>query len=156
MWRLTVAKARRDRSKDVAGGGRMCAPLVVFGPPRPARAKTPAEATETLTEDTNFVRRPTKKHVRAVWTPTYTYAPPPGQILATCLARSTMECVVRNIRKTRSRHPSWVATPGGGEDRYPRVLDFSSSPSSRAVAPPPLIPIPVVNGGLQRFRSFFG
>ena len=46
----------------------MCAPLVVFGPPRPARAKTPAEATETLTEDTNFVRRPTKKHVRAVGT----------------------------------------------------------------------------------------
>ena len=88
--------------------------------------------------------------------PTYTYAPPPGQILATCLARSTMECVVRSILKTRSRHPSWVATPGGGEDRYPRVLDFSSSPSRRAVAPPPLIPIPVVNGGLQRFRSFFG
>ena len=71
MWRLTVAKARRDCSKDVAGGGgeRMCAPLVVFGPPRPARAKTQAEETETLTEDTNFVRRPTKKHVRVVGTP---------------------------------------------------------------------------------------
>ena len=68
----SLAKARRDCSRDVAGGGgerEDVRPLVVFGPPRPARVKTPAEATETLTEDTNFVRRPTKKHVRAVGTP---------------------------------------------------------------------------------------
>ena len=32
------------RSRGGGGGRRGCAPLVVFGPPRPARAKTPAEA----------------------------------------------------------------------------------------------------------------
>ena len=36
---------------------------------RPARAKTPAEATETLTEVGKSVRKPTKKHVRAVGAP---------------------------------------------------------------------------------------
>ena len=41
-------------------------PLGVFGPPR---AKTPAEATETLTEVTKFGRKTTKKHVGAVRAP---------------------------------------------------------------------------------------
>ena len=54
-------------------------PLVVFEPPRPAKAKTPAEATETLTENTNFVRRPTKKHVRAVGDPSDHLGPPKKQ-----------------------------------------------------------------------------
>ena len=71
--------------------------------------------------------------------PTYTYAPPPGQILATCFARSTMECVVRSILKTRSRHPSWVATPGGGRGgpvpAGPRLLVLPQS-SRRGTAAP--------------------
>ena len=33
---------------------------------RPERAKTPAEATETLAEVTKSVRKPAKKHVREV------------------------------------------------------------------------------------------
>ena len=55
--------------RDVAKRGRKgCAPLGVSGPAgrMPARAKTPAEATENLTEVTKCVRKPTKKHVRAV------------------------------------------------------------------------------------------
>ena len=53
-------------------GRRGCAPLGVFGAlagRRPARIKTQAEATETLTEVTKSVRKPTKKHVRTVGAP---------------------------------------------------------------------------------------
>ena len=54
------------------GGGEGVRPPWGFRAPagrRPARAKTPAEATETLTEITKSVRKPTKKHVRAVGAP---------------------------------------------------------------------------------------
>ena len=65
-------------ARDVAKGGgrRGCVPPWGFRGPEgrwPARAKTQAEATETLTETLTqvmkSVRKPTKKHVRAVGAP---------------------------------------------------------------------------------------
>ena len=53
------------------GEQRGCAPLGFWAPAgrRPARARTTIEATETLTEGTKSLPKPTRKHVRAVGAP---------------------------------------------------------------------------------------
>ena len=59
-WVSGYTYVGRDVAKEVRRG---CAlPLGFSGPrrPKPTRAKTPAEATETLTEVTTSVRKPTK------------------------------------------------------------------------------------------------
>ena len=66
--KLAADSASQGRSQ---GGGRGAPPRGFQAPRaaagrRPARAKTPAEATETITEVTKSVRKPTKKHIRAV------------------------------------------------------------------------------------------
>ena len=63
------AEPRADREHDRRRG---CVPPWGFRGPEgrwPARAKTQAEATETLTYVMKFVRKPTKKHVMAVADP---------------------------------------------------------------------------------------
>ena len=76
-WRrgsvLSLAEAVREKRWSgqgcSQGGRRGCAPLGFSGPrrARPARAKTPAEAIETLTEVTKPVQKPTK--FRAIGAP---------------------------------------------------------------------------------------
>ena len=77
----------RDQGRSQGGGGaeRVRHPHGVSGPAgrRPARAKTPAEATVTITEVTKSVRKPTKKHLRAVGAPLAIWARQKNRVAVT-------------------------------------------------------------------------
>ena len=85
---------------DVAKGGRKgCAPPPPWGfrdpaGRRSARAKTPAEATETLTEVRKSVRKPTKKHVRAVGTPLIIWARQKNKAPVTIRGQVTAKVII--------------------------------------------------------------
>ena len=76
---------------------------------RTTRAKTPAEVTETLTEVTKYVRKPTKKHARTVGAPLTIWA------------------------HQKNRAPMIIKDPSDSQSSSVTVLNTRASPTIRGL-----------------------